>query len=110
MFPSLEIKCSYRSFFTTDLKNWIRLNLNYCGVGNEGWRNVGITSCHALWYWRNLEIHDEQYERPFDPVCHILRRIQDYKQATYTFKKINGVADVNLLMVVEASNNEYDEA
>lgn len=55
-----------------------------------------ITACHALWNWRNLEVHDDQYERPFDMVRHILRRVQDSKQAMDTVKKVNSVENVKV--------------
>ncbi|XP_058775894.1 uncharacterized protein LOC131650189 [Vicia villosa] len=73
-------------FFTADQDKWIKMNLNYRANANSNWSNIWITACHALWTWRNLEEHNEDYKRPLDPIVHILRRGKEYSQAVNLFK------------------------
>jgi hypothetical protein len=45
------------------------------------WCDFWATSCHSLWCWRNKQLHDDNFERPFWPIQHVLKKTGDYMQA-----------------------------
>lgn len=57
---------------------------------NNGWSSTWAFTCHAIWSWRNKEIHDDNYMRPLDNVQQILVRKLDYENAMKQTAKVNG--------------------
>lgn len=45
------------------------------------WAEVWATTCAAMWRWRNMELHDEDFVRPKWPWIDIAKWVQDYSQA-----------------------------
>jgi hypothetical protein len=48
-------------FFTSDLAEWIEVNISHNMNNNESirWATLRASGCHALWQWRNKDIHVE---------------------------------------------------
>lgn len=66
-------------------------------MADDGWSNIWITACHALWTWRNMEEHNDNYDRPLDPTNYILARARDYKVVSQLHKVVN----------VEGADNKF---
>lgn len=84
-------------FYKVDVRNWIMINLNYKGIADNGWSNIWIIACHALWTWRNMEEHNANYARPLDPISHIFTCVRDYRTSTQLYK----------ILKVEGDGNKY---
>lgn len=85
-------------FFTSNFKEWIHLNLSYRNARNKWWSDFWVMANHTLWYWRNLEEHDITFERPYNLICHIFRRKQDYASAIMTKRHCHGEEGSNMFM------------
>ncbi|CAJ2673373.1 unnamed protein product [Trifolium pratense] len=72
------------SFFGGDLEQWVQYNLrrNIKGLNGIRWEDFWATTCHCLWIWRNRELHEENYNRPMQPVLYIMQRLREYYQAS----------------------------
>lgn len=78
------------AFFTSTTEEWIHLNLNYRNRRNKEWTDLWIMVCHTIWYWRNLEMHNVDFERPYNPICQILQKKQNYESAMRTTRQCHG--------------------
>jgi hypothetical protein len=67
-------------FFNSTLQQWINININGTieGIEVNKWDSYWASACHSLWYWRNKESHDYNYNRPIDSKQYILKRVKDY--------------------------------
>lgn len=72
-------------FFASNCAEWASLNLNY---NSNDWRSVWISGCHALWFWRNEEEHNNNFLHPLEPIIQFSKRCWDYKQAIALHKSI----------------------
>lgn len=66
------IKAEDRSaFFYGNLNQQISLNLSNAMGTVDGveakWVDLWATTCYYLWRWRNLMVHEDQFNRPFKP-------------------------------------------
>jgi hypothetical protein len=70
-------------FFSGDLNHWISVNMNNAiqWTGRGAWCDFWATSCHCLWTWRNKEIHDEDFIRPYRQFQHIVKLMGEYSNA-----------------------------
>ncbi|KAL4343004.1 hypothetical protein AHAS_Ahas11G0035000 [Arachis hypogaea] len=76
------------TFFTTDFKSWLNLNLtNAIGHGSStAWTDIFMTTCWWLWKWRNKEIHESAFSRPTNAGC-ILIIMESTRRIEEAFKK-----------------------
>ncbi|MCH79377.1 putative non-LTR retroelement reverse transcriptase [Trifolium medium] len=67
-------------FFIEDINEWIKFNINYSGVWSNGvgWKEFWAMACHRVWMWRNKESHDDNYQRPINPMQQVMRSNHDY--------------------------------
>jgi hypothetical protein len=72
-----------REFFMSELDNWMHFNLTNSIVWNcrVDWKDYWVVACHALWSWRNKELHDDDFVRPYRPAYHIMQLALDYTNA-----------------------------
>lgn len=56
-------------FFTSNLDQWISLNLsnNLGDDSNLDWSVIWANAYHLLWTWHNKEVHVDDFVRPFRP-------------------------------------------
>jgi hypothetical protein len=59
------------TFFEGNSNYWFQINImaDYFIEGNLCWRDVWATTCHCLWYWRNM---DSSPSQPLLFICNIL--------------------------------------
>ncbi|PNY12420.1 ribonuclease H [Trifolium pratense] len=71
------------SFLMGNVKNWVCFNLqNSVTWDRRGqWREYWAQACHCLWFWRNKDIHDEDFVRPTRPVQQVMKLLGDYMHA-----------------------------
>jgi hypothetical protein len=72
--------CVCDTFFEGNLNYWFQVNImaDYFIEGNLCWRDVWATTCHWLWYWRNMEQHNNNFMRPTNAGYHILQKVKEY--------------------------------
>ncbi|GAU24377.1 hypothetical protein TSUD_390860 [Trifolium subterraneum] len=70
-------------FFTSDLQQWIKLNVNGAigGIGIDNWSSFWAIACHSIWKWYNKEAHDGSFTRPYNPRVVIKNYARDYNIA-----------------------------
>ncbi|GAU35481.1 hypothetical protein TSUD_384360 [Trifolium subterraneum] len=70
-------------FFTSDLQQWIKLNINGAigGIGIENWSSFWAIACHSIWKRYNKEAHDGSFNRPYNPHVVIKNYARDYNIA-----------------------------
>jgi ribonuclease HI len=69
------------NFFVINIQDWISMNLNNQfghAYGND-WTAIWATTCYLLWQWRNKEVHDDEFVRPFRPWQVALEYVAAYK-------------------------------
>ncbi|KAL4393368.1 hypothetical protein AHAS_Ahas02G0045000 [Arachis hypogaea] len=74
------------SFFGHQLSDWVEQNLNQ-ELGKENnysWRDTFMTTCWRVWFWRNQEVHNQNYQRPKEAINEIILQVQQNSEA---FKK-----------------------
>ncbi|XP_061350333.1 uncharacterized protein LOC133295506 [Gastrolobium bilobum] len=68
-------------------KEWMILNLNSTTSKLKEWRDFFFTICYYLWFWRNKEIHEEEFKRPQDPSKTIAAEIEENRYCWAKFTK-----------------------
>lgn len=68
-------------FFTEEWKNWIQRNIRRRGKDEETmcWPEQFATGCWYIWKWRNLRVHDADFQLPREPTKIIRRYLQQYR-------------------------------
>ncbi|XP_057744794.1 uncharacterized protein LOC130962625 [Arachis stenosperma] len=71
-----------QSFFNLNWVEWVKLNLTQqLGKSkNFDWKDIFMVACWRMWYWRNKEINDDNYRRPYQPHIDIMNQVQEIKQ------------------------------
>jgi hypothetical protein len=74
------------NFFEENLQNWIDLNMNMeLGMNDTGcWAEFWVTTCHALWSWRNKLSHDSEAMMPLNSWKEVTRRVNCYMDNQYS--------------------------
>lgn len=69
-------------FYGCSGEDWLDLNLiNHSTIdGSLEWCNVWTTGCYNLWFWRNKQVHDDNFVRPPSPSRIILGLVHEYEQ------------------------------
>ncbi|MCH81151.1 putative non-LTR retroelement reverse transcriptase, partial [Trifolium medium] len=77
-------------FFEGNLEAWFQVNIMADSYieGQLHWKDVWATTCHCLWYWRNMENRNNHFMRPTNTAFHILKRVKEY----YASSELNCVA------------------
>jgi ribonuclease HI len=70
-------------FFTTNLDEWIEMNVRTNGGKNnyEDWSNYWALACHCAWTWKNKEKYDADFFRPTKQTEFVRQRMKMYKLA-----------------------------
>jgi ribonuclease HI len=78
--------------FMGDLEQWMNLNLNNSVTWNRTlmWNAFWAVACHLLWSWRNKDVHEEGFIRPYNPVSHIIKCVTDYDTAVNNAAIVTG--------------------
>jgi ribonuclease HI len=78
------------NFFGGDLSYWFQFNLqgDLDWIADVRWAEFWANVCYYLWYWRNKEIHDENFIRPVQPVLFVLQRCREYNRANKTTRAV----------------------
>lgn len=71
------------NFFGYEFEAWTLYNA-LSDAGTK-WCALWATTCYFLWSWRNKEVHDDNYTRPYDPVAHIQTYLQQYASSQTKF-------------------------
>lgn len=68
------------AFYSCCVEDWLNFNImNTSHIDNSlVWCNVWATGCYLLWFWRNKQIHEDNYSRPPYPSRHVLAAAQEY--------------------------------
>lgn len=53
-------------FFTDDFHKWISVNLMEDTPRATNWCLYWVIGCHAIWEWKNIDFHDENFVRPYN--------------------------------------------
>lgn len=69
------------NFFYPDLMEWIDMNLSrdLNATSKDDWQSVWAQGCYFLWYWRNQQVHNSSFVRPFRLWESILQNCRNYK-------------------------------
>lgn len=79
-----------QDFTTADINEWIKQNITQ----SRHWCSFWVVGCQSLWWWRNKEMHDEHFIRPYCPSEYAIRRVEDF---------VSGQAGGSIVMNVESS-------
>lgn len=72
------------SFIAGDFSSsWIALNMGWGARQyiNADWKIVWLIGCYFSWFWRNCELHDDEFIRPHIPTIPMRTHICYYKHA-----------------------------
>ncbi|KAL4349764.1 hypothetical protein AHAS_Ahas10G0074600 [Arachis hypogaea] len=80
-------------FFHLNWENWIEVNFMQQMGNNQNfeWRDIFILAIWRLWYWRNREIHEQNYKRPPNTQTEIIKQVTEIKEATERSYKIGRI-------------------
>jgi ribonuclease HI len=69
-------------FFVVGFNDWISLNLEnkFESIHGSNWSATWATTCHLLWQWRNMSIHDSEFVSPHQPWTLVLEYVEEYKR------------------------------
>lgn len=62
------------NLFNVDIKECIKFNMDH----SDHWSRFWDVGCHCLWWWRNIELHDEQVLIPYCHISFVHGRIEEY--------------------------------
>ncbi|MCI44478.1 putative ribonuclease H protein, partial [Trifolium medium] len=62
-------------------QTWINFNMNISWNSEVKWKDYWAIACRCLWYWRNKEVHDENFNRPTYTGQHVLKLTREYRLA-----------------------------
>ncbi|GAU10179.1 hypothetical protein TSUD_416550 [Trifolium subterraneum] len=71
-------------FFMGELHHWCNLNIRIsfeCRWHGD-WHALWVTTCHSLWSWRNKELFDDDFTRPYSPLQAIMRKVEYYENSS----------------------------
>ncbi|PNX77061.1 hypothetical protein L195_g033022 [Trifolium pratense] len=81
----------WHQFFTSDLKEWIAINiLSTMDKNLHGeWSSFWAMACHLAWNWRNKEKQEENFIRPINQTQFVRQSIDSYMMADGVIQKGN---------------------
>lgn len=67
-------------FFSEDLEHWISFKLGGdIGHGSDcDWGFIWASMCHLLWIWRNKNVHEPNFSRPFKAWDMVEQSVRNY--------------------------------
>jgi ribonuclease HI len=65
----------------------MNLNNQFGHAYGNDWTAIWATTCYLLWQWRNKEVHDDEFVRPFRPWQVALEYVAAYKNSMMAEEK-----------------------